>query len=193
MEVTYKQTLEALIEGCLRQEPLAQKRLYERYFGKLMGVCMRYASCKSEAMEMLNNAFLKIFTSIEQYKRGNGNFEGWMYRIVVNSAIDHLRKEIKHRHTDEEKAIFIETSEDILSALQAEEIIALVNKLSPAYRAVFNLYIVEGYTHQEIATQLNITEGTSKSNLAKARMNLQKMLPETIKTQDTKLLANGTE
>jgi len=193
MEVTYKQTLEALIEGCLRQEPLAQKRLYERYFGKLMGVCMRYASCKSEAMAMLNNAFLKIFTSIEQYKRGNGNFEGWMYRIVVNSAIDHLRKEIKHRHTDEEKAIFIETSEDILSAFQAEEIIALVNKLSPAYRAVFNLYIVEGYTHQEIATQLNITEGTSKSNLAKARMNLQKMLRETMKIQDTKLLANGTE
>jgi RNA polymerase sigma-70 factor (ECF subfamily) len=193
MEVTYKQTLDELIEGCLREERLAQKRLYERYFTKLMGVSMRYASCHDEAMEILNNGFFKIFTSIEQFNKSGGNFEGWMYRIVVNTALDHLRKEIKHRHTEEEKAVFVEASGDVLSDLQAEEIIALINQLTPAYRAVFNLYVVEGFTHSEIAERLNITEGTSKSNLAKARINLQKLLKQAMKVNPQNVLANGTE
>jgi RNA polymerase sigma-70 factor (ECF subfamily) len=193
MEVVYKQSLEELIEGCHRENRLAQKQLYERYFGKMMGVCLRYASCYDDAMEILNQAFFKIFSSIGQFSSAGGNFEGWMYRIVVNTALDHLRKEMKHRHADEEKMVWIESSDNILSHLKAEEIIALINRLSPAYRAVFNLYVVEGYSHSEIADMLNISEGTSKSNLAKARLNLQKMLQDRMKVNHENLISNGTK
>ncbi len=176
MEVAYKQTLDELIAGCLEEDRLAQKRLYERYFGRFMGVCMRYASCRDEAMVMLNNAFFKIFTTIAQFKNAGGNFEGWMYRIVVNTAIDHLRSEARHHHSEVDKALYKEDGFDVLNNMQAEEIIALINRLTPAYRAVFNLYVVEGYTHVEIGELLGISEGTSKSNLAKARMKMQEMI-----------------
>jgi RNA polymerase sigma factor (sigma-70 family) len=176
MEVAYKQTLQELIDGCLDNNRTAQKRLYERYYGQLMGVCMRYASCKDGATVMLNNAFMKIFTTIKQCKNTGGNFEGWMYRIVVNTAIDQLRSETRHQHTDIEKAVYKEESFDVIASMEAEEIIALVNQLTPAYRAVFNLFAIEGFTHVEIAEMLDINEGTSKSNLFKARMKLQEMI-----------------
>jgi len=176
MEVAYKQTLEELIEGCLDNNRTAQKRLYERYYGRLMGVCLRYASCGDDARIMLNNAFMKIFTTIGQYKKAGGNFEGWMYRIVVNAAIDQLRSEARHQHTDMQKVVYKEESYDVIANMEAEDIIALVNQLSPAYRAVFNLFVIEGYTHVEIAKMLEINEGTSKSNLFKARMKLQEMI-----------------
>lgn len=192
MKVAYKQTLDELIEGCQRNERVAQKHLYERFFSKLMGVSLRYASCSDEATDILNQAFLKIFTSINQFNKNGGNFEGWMYRIVVNTALDHLRKEIKHRHSEEETAILKEASGDVLSQLHAEEIIGLINQLTPAYRAVFNLYVIEGYSHSEIAELLNISEGTSKSNLAKARINLQKLLQNAANVNPRKLLADGT-
>lgn len=176
MEVAYKQTLEELVDGCLDKNRTAQKRLYERYFGQFMGVCMRYASCRDDAMVMLNNAFMKIFTTIRNFNPAGGNFEGWMYRIVVNTAIDQLRSEARHQHTDMEKAVYKEESYDVIAGMEAEEIIALVNQLTPAYRAVFNLFVVEGYTHVEIAEMLGINEGTSKSNLFKARMKLQEMI-----------------
>ena len=176
MEIIYKQSLEELIAGCLENNRTAQQRLYERYYGKYMGVCMRYASCHDEAMIILNNAFFKIFTTIHQYKNAGGNFEGWMYRIIVNTAIDHLRSEARHQHTDMDKAVYKEDSSDVIASMEAEEIIALINQLTPAYRAVFNLYVIEGYTHAEIGELLGISEGTSKSNLSKARVKLQEMI-----------------
>jgi len=143
----------------------------------MMSVCMRYARHREEATEILNMAFLKVFQRMEQYaKSENGNFEGWMYRIVVNTAIDFLRAEIKHKHSDVDHYMYVEDQSDLLAEMEAEQILLLVNELSPAYRAVFNLYVIEGYTHPEIGKMLGISEGTSKSNLAKARANLQQKI-----------------
>ncbi len=177
MKLTHSILEQELIDGCVKSERLAQKCLYERYFGKMMGVCMRYASHREQATEILNLAFLKIFNSIGDFsKKGGGNLEGWMYRIVVNTAIDFLRAELRHRHTDVEQSLYVEDTGDVIADISAEQILETVNELTPAYRAVFNLYVVEGYNHKEIAEMLGISEGTSKSNLAKARAKLQQKI-----------------
>lgn len=176
MQIIFSVTEQELINGCVKQERLAQKRLYERYYGKMMGVCMRYASHKEQATEILNIGFFKVFDSIKKFADKGGNIESWIYRIMVNTAIDYLRSEIRHRHSDEEKTIYVEDTSNVLSDLAAEQILELVNQLSPAYRTVFNLYVVEGYNHGEIGDMLGISEGTSKSNLAKARAKLQERI-----------------
>jgi RNA polymerase sigma factor (sigma-70 family) len=167
-----------IIEGCRKDNRLAQKRLYEHYFGKMMGVCMRYASHKEQATEMLNIGFYKVFKSIDKYSSQGISIEAWIYRIIVNSCLDFLRSEMKHRHDDIEYIKAETYSDNALSNLSFEELIQLINKLPPAYRAVFNLYAIEGYNHKEVGEMLNISEGTSKSNFAKARGKLQKMILE---------------
>lgn len=169
---------EELIKGCIREERLAQQRLYEKYYPKMMGVCMRYANDRDMAMDMLNTGFMKVFDSIEKFYKQGGNLEAWIYRIMVNTAIDHLRKEMRHSHADMEKTVYVEDVSDVLSDLSAAQIMEMINKLTPGYRAVFNLYVVEGYNHSEIGERLGISEGTSKSNLAKARARLQEMIIE---------------
>ncbi|MFM2305958.1 MAG: hypothetical protein RLZZ367_627 [Bacteroidota bacterium] len=176
MKIIFSVTEEELIKGCVKNERLAQKRLYERYFGKMMGVCMRYASHREQATEILNMAFLKVFDSIKKFADKGGNLEAWIYRIVVNTAIDYLRSEMRHQHSDIEKSVYVEDTGDVLADLSAEQILEMVNELTPAYRAVFNLYVVEGYNHAEIGEMLGISEGTSKSNLAKARARLQEKI-----------------
>lgn len=170
-------TLDEIIEGCIAQKRVAQKLLYERYYGKMMAVCQRYANDKQDASLILNNGFLKIFTHLEAFKKSNNpNFNGWAHRIMVNSAIDFYRSSIKNSTKEISAHLTISNNEDSFSQLAAEEIIALIQQLSPAYRAVFNLYVMEGYNHSEIAQMLGIAEGTSKSNLSKARVQLQSML-----------------
>ena len=176
MKLIFSVTEEELIKGCIKNERLAQKRLYERYYGKMMGVCMRYASHREQATEMLNLGFLKVFNSIPKYAEKGSNLEAWMYRIMVNTAIDYLRAEIRHQHADIEKSVYVEDTADVLANLAAEQIMAMINELTPAYRAVFNLYVIEGYNHAEIGKLLGINEGTSKSNLAKARAKLQEKI-----------------
>ena len=177
MQVTHSKSLDEEIQGCCKNERLAQKRLYERFYGRMMGVSMRYAKHKEEASEILNNAFLKVFTNMDSFvKKGGKNIEAWIYRIVVNTAIDHLRSEARHQHYEIGNTIYTQASHSILADMAAEEILMLVQQLTPGYRAVFNLYVVEGFTHQEIADLLQIAEGTSKSNLAKARAKLQEMV-----------------
>lgn len=170
-------TLDEIIEGCIAQKRVAQKLLYERYYGKMMAVCQRYANDKQDASLILNNGFLKIFTHLEAFKKSNNpNFNGWAHRIMVNSAIDFYRSSIKNSTKEISAHLTISNNEDSFSQLAAEEIIALIQQLSPAYRAVFNLYVMEGYNHSEIAQMLGIAEGTSKSNLSKAKVQLQSML-----------------
>lgn len=170
-------TLDEIIEGCIAQKRVAQKLLYERYYGKMMAVCQRYANDKQDASLILNNGFLKIFTHLEAFKKSNNpNFNGWAHRIMVNSAIDFYRSSIKNSTKEISAHLTISNNEDSFSQLAAEEIIVLIQQLSPAYRAVFNLYVMEGYNHSEIAQLLGIAEGTSKSNLSKARVQLQSML-----------------
>ncbi len=178
MHISFSKVEEELIRGCIKNERLAQKRLYERYFGKMMGVCMRYSSHREQATEIMNLGFFKVFKTIESFSKRGGNLEAWIYRIMVNTAIDYLRSEMRHAHSDIEKSVYVEDTSDVVSEMSAADIMELVNKLTPAYRAVFNLYVVEGYNHGEIAELLGINEGTSKSNLAKARANLQAMIIE---------------
>ncbi|HLG02445.1 MAG TPA: sigma-70 family RNA polymerase sigma factor [Bacteroidia bacterium] len=181
-----------LIAGCIRQDRSCQEALYKRFYGKMMGVSLRYARNRDEASDMLQEGFIKVFTSIRNFE-GKGSFEGWIRRIVVNTAVDHLRRN-KHEYMivstvyareGEIPDLGDELDEDNnLLDLSEEQILAAVQQLSPAYRTVFNLYVLENFSHKEIAEQLNISEGTSKSNLAKARFQLKKNLFNLIKKLD---------
>ncbi|MCS6929086.1 MAG: RNA polymerase sigma factor [Saprospiraceae bacterium] len=169
-------TDEKLRQGCLRQHPLAQKYLYERYFGRLLGIAMRYTSDREEALSVLNQAFLKIFSNINQYS-GAGSFIGWMAKIVLHTAIDHVRSQVTYRrvmdfHAEADNRV----SNEGLSQLQAEDLFRIIQQLPPATRTVFNLYVIDGYKHSEIAEMLNIDEGTSKWHLFQARRLLQQRL-----------------
>jgi RNA polymerase sigma-70 factor (ECF subfamily) len=141
---------------------------------------MRYAGSKDEAREIMNMGFLKVFQTIDRFQDGGGNLDAWIYRIMINTSIDYYRKELKHRYQDDVENHYHlqDDAADAVSDMSATELINLVQELSPAYRTVFNLYVIEGFSHKEIADQLNISEGTSKSNLAKARGNLQTMVRE---------------
>jgi RNA polymerase sigma-70 factor (ECF subfamily) len=179
MQLTYLKILDELVDGCVKNDRLSQKRLYERLYGKMMAVCMRYAADRDQATEMLNVGFYKVFDTIGSYqKKENNSVEAWIYRIMVNTAIDHLRREVRHQHTEIGYSVYAEHESDVISDMTVDEIMAMISRLTPAYRAVFNLYVVEGYNHQEIGKLLNISEGTSKSNLAKARLKLQLMFKE---------------
>lgn len=162
-----------LIKALLRQERWAQKLLYEQYYSSMMGVCLRYAGSKDEALDMLHEGFIKVFQRIDRYKPGT-SLPSWIRTIVVNTCIDHYRKMVRRRTEDIQEAFHSSNEDpDALSQLTEQEILQAVQTLSPAYRAVFNLYVVEGYSHKEIGETLQITESTSRSNLVKARMKLQ--------------------
>lgn len=167
-----------LIEGCLAGNRRSQKELYELFFGKMMAVCMRYARDRDEARELLNEGFLKAFTNLHKYKPER-SLESWIRRIMINNAIDHYRKNKKHRnHIDIDVVYDHSQDESVHASLAAEEIMKLIQNLSPSYRTVFSLYVLEGFSHREISEKLGISEGTSKSNLSKARVKLQKMIRE---------------
>jgi len=146
------------------------------YYPYAMGVCLRYSRSAEEAVEILNDGFIKIFSKLSLYSRGL-SFKGWLRKIMINSAIDYFRRNEHHYQSLDISHVQDESlSETALDILSAEEIISLIQRLPPSYRMVFNLYAIEGYHHEEIANQLNITVGTSKSNLAIARNKLKKML-----------------
>ncbi len=162
-----------LINALLRQERWAQKLLYEQYYGAMMGVCLRYAGSKDEALDLLHEGFIKVFQRIDRYRPGT-SLPSWIRTIVVNTCIDYYRKMVRRRTEDIHEATYTYNDDpDALSQLTEQEILAAVQELSPAYRAVFNLYVVEGYSHKEIGEALQITESTSRSNLVKARIKLQ--------------------
>jgi RNA polymerase sigma-70 factor (ECF subfamily) len=177
--------LKAIVEACLRGERRAQERLFQTYYGKMLGVCMRYLSDRDSAQEILQVSFLKVFDKLEFFDF-TGSLEGWIRRIVTNTAIDHLRKAKKDPFLSDQDNDFVAGSADPMVEAEHTELLELkgqvaieaIGKLSPAYRAVFNLYVIEEHTHKEIAEILGISEGTSKSNLAKAKMNLQRLLKE---------------
>lgn len=174
MPIAYTLMLDQLIQGCRKGDREAQHKLYDFFHGKMMGICMRYTSCRDEAAVILNNGFFKVFTKIDAYDSQQGPIEAWITRIMVNTAIDHYRKEIRKSRTAElSDAHQVTDASTVLDHLAAEDIMQMVQALTPAYRTVFNLYAIEGYSHKEIAEKLGIAEGTSKSNLAKARQKLQ--------------------
>lgn len=162
-----------LVAALTRQERWAQQQLYEQYYGKMMGICLRYAGSRDEALDLLHEGFIKIFQNIGRYRPGT-SLPAWIRTIIVNTCIDYYRKTVRRRTEDISDAhSFSDDTPDVLSNLTEREILSAVQELSPAYRAVFNLYVVEGYSHKEIGDALQITESTSRSNLVKARIKLQ--------------------
>ncbi len=164
-----------LVEGCLLNKRQAQYQLYELMSAKMFAVCMRYCSNREYAQDILQEGFVKVFTNLDKF-RWDGSFEGWVRRIFVNTAIEHFRKETKlFPVSDNETALMLHpVIDDLNNQLELEDLMALVQKLSTGYRTVFNLYVIEGYSHKEVAEMLGISEGTSKSQLARARYILQK-------------------
>lgn len=166
-----------LIEGCKRQDRDSQRLLYQHHYAYAMSICLRYAKTRDEAKEILNDGFMKVFKKIDQYN-SETSFLGWVRRIMINTAIDQYRKEEKHYHhlPLETSAHLLAGTSSAIEDLSHQELIKMVQELTPGYRAVFNLYAIDGYKHKEIASLLNISEGTSKSNLMKAREVLREKL-----------------
>ena len=174
-----------IIHGCIKANRDSQKLFYQLYYGYSLGICMRYCNNTDDASEIVNDGFLKIYRALgsfnPQYTDVEASLKGWMKRIMINTAIDHLRKnnqrflvaEIFDNHFN-----IADETETSIDQMSYKEIIAIVQKLSPVYRAVFNLFVIDGYKHEEIAEKLKISVGASKSNLSKARMNIKKMLQE---------------
>lgn len=183
--VENKEKLTILIEGCLRNDRRSQSELFRLYYGKLLSVCMRYTTDRDSAQEVLQEGFIKVFEKLGAFDY-KGSFEGWLRRIVTNTAIDAIRRSKNDPfRTDDDNDFKLGAEDPVvakeeldLTELKADVAMQAIQKLSPAYRTVFNLYVLEDYSHKEIADLLGISEGTSKSNLAKAKMNLQRMLNE---------------
>ncbi|MES2799176.1 MAG: RNA polymerase sigma factor [Bacteroidota bacterium] len=178
-----KEQLKAIIEGCINNNKRSQEELFKLYYGKMLSVCMRYTNDRDTAQEILQDGFIKIFDKLNAFDY-KGSFEGWIRRIIANTAIDSIRKAKRNPFSTDNDNDFKLGAEDLmvereeleLSEIKAELAMKAIQDLSPAYRTVFNMYVIEDYSHKEISEILGISEGTSKSNLAKARQNLQKML-----------------
>ncbi len=152
--------------------------LYHRFSPKMYAVCLRYCKDADAAQDLLQDGFVKIFKNLDKF-RGEGSFEGWIRRIFVNTSIEHFRRSVKsYAVSDTEDVIIEDTSLTALDNLAEKDIINLIQELSPGYRQIFNMYVIEGYAHKDIAEILGISEGTSKSQLARAKAILKKMLEE---------------
>jgi RNA polymerase sigma-70 factor, ECF subfamily len=189
--VAETRTVQALIDGCLKGDRRSQQAVYKMFYGKMKSVCMRYTRDHDQAMDVLQEGFVKVFNNLERYT-GVGSFEGWIRRIMVNLSIDRFRK-LKHDFVllgendnlenwdihsgDQEEE---ENGDDAIYDITPEQILDVMQQLSPAYRTVFNLYVFENYSHQDIAEALGISVGTSKSNYAKARKNMKKLLSKSL-------------
>ena len=170
--------LSSFIEQFQEGNHLVFEKIYQDLAPKMFGVCLRYAADKDEAKDILQESFIKIYHQLKNF-RNEGSFEGWAKRVVVNTALEYFRSKTKWKNIafeDSEEVFDIESEDDILGYLSNKEILQLIQELPPSYRLVFNLYVFEGLKHREIAEQLGIGEGTSKSNLADARRILQKKL-----------------
>jgi RNA polymerase sigma factor (sigma-70 family) len=172
-----------LIKGCIDGDRRMQELLYQHFSPKMYAVCLRYAGNADDAQDILQDGFVKVFRNLERF-RGEGSFEGWVRRIFVNTAIEHYRKQMNLYPVPENLE---NSSEDkdisALDRLDLKDLVKLIQELSPGYRTVFNLYAVEGYTHKEIGELLGISEGTSKSQLARARGILKNMINQRKKTE----------
>jgi len=162
--------------ACARSERWAQELLYKEYYATMMPLCQRYATNKEDALDIMHEGFIKVFKHIHKYQPGT-SLSAWMKRIMINTAIDFYRKAVRRRTEDLDNAYRVSSNDpNAINLLAAEEIIECLQELSPSYRSIFNLYIIEGYSHREIADTLGISESTSRSNLVKARAKLKKLL-----------------
>ncbi|MEQ8625188.1 MAG: RNA polymerase sigma factor [Vicingaceae bacterium] len=168
---------EEMLKGCKANNAAAQKYLFDRYARIMTGVCMRYADSYAEAQDIVQDGFIKVFKKIGTFS-GTGSLEGWIRRIMVNTALDYLRsiKNERFNVSVDDVDYLLKEKQKIVSSMQAEDLLAVVRTLPTGYRTVFNMYAVEGYSHKEIGELLEISENTSKSQYSRARTLLQKKL-----------------
>lgn len=165
-----------LIKGCIEQNPHTQRMLFEQYAGKFMSVCLRYSIDSMEAEDMLQEGFVRIFSNLHQFKF-EGSFEGWMRRIVVNVCLKYIQKrKLPFKDIDGESASELHIQPYIYGNLSEDDLLKLISNLPDGYRIVFNLNVIEGYSHEEIAVMLGIEASTSRSQLVKARRMLQNQI-----------------
>ncbi len=171
-----RQTEQDMIQGCIKGNLSSQKQLYEQYAGKMLAVCMRYARDRSEAEDMLQEAFLKVFQNIGKFKF-EGSFEGWIRRIMVFSAINYYKQRSRKFKEDlDQQHIDVAYNEEIIDRISAKEIMELVQQMPEGYKIIFNLFAIEGFSHKEISEELGIAIGTSKSQYARAKQYMQNLL-----------------
>lgn len=173
-----EEELHQLVRGCLKDDRLSQKLLYKAFYGFAMGICLRYAANRYEASEIMNQGFFKVFKNLSKYDLSKP-FKAWLGRIMINTSIDYYRSNLKIAHNEElDKADHINDTELADKNLNYNELLDMISQLPRAYRTIFNLYAIEGYSHEEIGNLLNISIGTSKSNLHKARQKLKAMIAQ---------------
>jgi RNA polymerase sigma-70 factor (ECF subfamily) len=175
--------LKLAIEGCVSNDRLSQKKIYTSFYNYAMSICSIYTNSYEDSVEILNDGFLKVFKEIYRYQPAYADhiqsFKGWLRKIMLYTGIDHFRKNRKHRFKkdlDNEADVLSAPYEDALDRISHNEILRSMQKLTPGYRVIFNLFIIEEFSHEEISHRLGISIGTSKSNLARGRKQLQKIL-----------------
>lgn len=171
-----------LIQGCINGDRQAQRQLYDTYARRMFGVCLRYTKNREEAEEVLQEGLLKVFNKIGDFKKA-GSLESWIKRIIINTSLDFYRRD-KSRQMETEWRDDLTISVEPMNDLKAKELLKVIQSLPAGFRTVFNLFAVEGYSHSEIASMLNISEGTSKSQYARARQHLMKIINIESKTGD---------
>jgi len=174
-----------LIQQCLEDNAEAQRQLYERYSPKLWPVCLRYAKNRMSAEDIMQEGFIRIYRYLGNYK-GEGSFEGWLRRTMVNTAINYYKKNLKQSNERNIDFVYGLKNDDVdaVSKMTADEILAIIQNLPDGYRTIFNLFVVEGYPHKEIAKILEISENTSKSQLSRARVILQEKIRKIYRADD---------
>jgi RNA polymerase sigma-70 factor (ECF subfamily) len=166
-------SLEILIRGCTKGDSGSQEKLYRQFSAAMYGLCMQYASSEEDAQDILQDGFVKVFKKIGQVKEAKA-FPGWIRRVMINTALERYRSQVVMQRIDEDPLVLNDQiTDDVLDELNAEALVIMIRELPPRYRMVFNLYAIEGYSHKEIGEMLGISDGTSKSNLSRARAILQ--------------------
>lgn len=169
-------TEQKAIDGCKREDRISQKYLFDQYSDGMLMVCLRYVKSLPDAEELMLNGFYSFFNSIDKFNAAQGSIGGWLKKIMVNECLMHLRKKGGLKIVDEGHATEISSDDGLLARMNAQSLFKLIMELPAGYRTVFNMYAVEGYSHKEIADALGIAEGTSKSQLNKARTMLQQKI-----------------
>jgi RNA polymerase sigma-70 factor (ECF subfamily) len=170
------QNIDSIISGCKEGNRKAQEQLYRSYYRVMMNLCLRYTKNESTALEVLNTAFYKVFKTLQRYDPAKASLYTWIRTIVINSCLDQVK--LQGNRAERNEAAIVHVPPLAISSLSASEILELVRQLPPATQAVFNLYVIEGYKHHEIAEMTGIREGTSKWHLSEARKKLQQMIKE---------------
>jgi RNA polymerase sigma factor (sigma-70 family) len=172
-------TDEELVKECVSGNAIAQKKFYDLFARKMMGVCLRYSKDYNEAQDVLQDGFVKIFNKLPAFE-SKGSLEGWVRRIIVNTALDAYRKAKKHQNNvDIDSVSYLLDSDDYtIENINADDLLKIIHAIPEGYRVVFNLFAIEGYSHKEIAERLGVTESTSKSQFSRARKMLRKILVE---------------